>query len=75
MKAFPLRRPSFFYKRRCFQKAVEPCTSVEGKDEEATECLRSIMAIYLFRHEIKFQVEKGIEFRNSLVVPEVDADT
>jgi len=48
---------------------------VTGKDEEATECLKSIMAIYLFRHEIKFQVEKGIEFRNSLVVPEVDADT
>lgn len=25
--------------------------------------------------EIKSQAEKGIEFRNSLVVPEVDADT
>ena len=34
-----------------------------------------IMPIYLFRHEIKSQVEKGIEFRNSLVIPEVDADT
>ena len=33
------------------------------------------MAVYLFRHEIKSQAEKGIEFRNSLVVPEVDAET
>ena len=48
---------------------------VTGKDEDATDCLKSIMVIYLFRHEIKSQAEKGIEFRNSLVVPEVDADT
>ena len=48
---------------------------VTGKDEDATDCLKSIMAIYLFRHEIKSQAEKGIDFRNSLVVPEVDADT
>ena len=48
---------------------------VTGKDEDATDCLKSIMAIYLFRHEIKSQAEKGIDFRNRLVVPEVDADT
>ena len=48
---------------------------VTGKDENATDCLKSIMAIYLFRQEIKSQAEKGIDFRNSLVVPEVDADT
>ena len=48
---------------------------VTGKDEDATDCLKSIMAIYLFRQEIKSQAEKGIDFRNSLVVPEVHADT
>ena len=48
---------------------------VTGKDEDATDCLKSIMAIYLFGHEIKFQAEKGIDFRNRPVVPEVDADT
>ena len=31
---------------------------VTGKDEDATDCLKSIMAIYLFRHEIKSQAEK-----------------
>lgn len=45
---------------------------VTGKDEDATDCLKSI---YLFRHEIMSQAENGIDFRNSLVVPEVDADT
>lgn len=43
---------------------------VTGKDEDATDCLKSIMAVYLFRHEIMSQAEKGIDFRNSLVVPD-----
>lgn len=46
-----------------------------GKDEDPTDCFKSIMAIYLFRHEIKSPAEKEIDFRNSMVVPEVDAYT
>ena len=57
------------------RKLISKIMFVTGKDEDATDCLKSIMAIYLFRHEIKSQAEKGIDFRNSLVVPEVDADT
>lgn len=46
-----------------------------GKEETKSDCLKSLMAMYLFKGKIDNHHASGIDFRNHLYVAEVDANT
>lgn len=46
-----------------------------GKADDKTGCLKSVMAIYLFRKMVADLKQDGLDFSESLVVPEVDVAT
>lgn len=46
-----------------------------GKTDGKKECLKSILAIYLFRAKIKSLKDTGIDFSTNLIVPECDEQT
>lgn len=43
-----------------------------GSDETKNECLKSLMATYLFRKKVSHYESLGVNFREHLYVPEVD---
>lgn len=45
-----------------------------GKADDKTGCLKSVMAIYLFRKKVA-DFKEGLDFSTSLVEPEIDATT
>ena len=44
-----------------------------GSDETKNECLKSLMATYLFRQKVSHYGSLGVNFREPLYVPEVDS--
>ena len=56
----------------CFSNLVPVLCLLLGEADDKTGCLKSLMAVYLFR---KMVAEKGLDFSTSLVEPEIDATT
>ena len=46
-----------------------------GKTETKGECLKSLMATYIYRLKVKMFAQQGVDFYNHLYVPEQDPDT
>lgn len=47
---------------------------IPGKRESKSDCLKSLMATYLFRQKISLYQTEGVNFKEHLYVPEVDED-
>lgn len=61
--------------KTCFSNLVPVLSLLLGKADDKTGCLKSLMAVYLFRKMVADLKEKGLDFSASLVEPEIDATT
>ena len=51
------------------------CSNFQGKDEDDTSILRSILAQLEYSHQIRSWDDKGVPFRTYMYVPEVHSVT
>ena len=61
--------------KTCFSNLVPVLSLLLGKADDKTGCLKSLMAVYLFRKMVADLKEKDLDFSASLVEPEIDATT
>lgn len=68
----PFERAIHVMKRRLFPAHYDPCPwNPKKKEEDTKDCLKSLMATYLFRYIVKkMKQDMGVDFSKSLYQPE-----
>ncbi|XP_077996424.1 uncharacterized protein LOC144449720 [Glandiceps talaboti] len=62
-------------RKKMYPDQYEPRPWTPGQAESVTDCLKSILATYIFRWKVHNYSQNGVDFEKYLYVPELDSQT